>query len=82
MKHWKNESILCDTGDENDPLKQTYSKNMQIYSKDPSILRIKQYFKNPTEFSFVAVDKDIIAKEIKNLDTKRAPLKEISQSGY
>ena len=55
---------------------------MQIYSKDPSILRIKQYFKNPTEFSFVAVDKDIIAKEIKNLDTKRAPLKEISQSGY
>ena len=40
---------------------------MQRYSKDPSILRIKQYFKNPTEFSFVAVDKDIIAKEIKNL---------------
>ena len=50
---------------------------MQRYGKDPSILRIKQYFKNPTEFSFVAVDKDIIAKEIKNLDTKRAALKEI-----
>ena len=59
-----------------------YSKNMQRYSKHPSILRIKQYFKNPTEFSFVAVDKDIIAKEIKNLDTKRAAPKEIFQSRY
>ena len=34
------------------------------YSKHPSILRIKQYFKNPTEFSFVPVDKDVIAKTI------------------
>ena len=42
------------------------------YSKHPSILRIKQYFKNPTEFSFVPVDKDVIAKEIKNLNTKKA----------
>ena len=32
---------------------------------------IKQYFKNPTEFSFVPVDKDVITKEIKNLDTKK-----------
>ena len=45
---------------------------MQRYSKHPSILRIKQYFKNPTEFSFVPVDKDVIAKEIKNLNTKKA----------
>ena len=33
---------------------------------------IKQYFKNPTEFYFVPVDKDVIAKEIKNLNTKKA----------
>ena len=46
------------------------------YSKHTSILRIKQYFKNPTEFSFVAVDKDVIAKEIKNLDTKKAALQD------
>ena len=32
---------------------------MKKYSKHPSILRIKQYFKNPTEFSFVPADKDI-----------------------
>ena len=38
----------------------------------PSIFRIKRYFKNPTEFSFVPVDKEVIAKEIKNLDTKKA----------
>ena len=44
------------------------------YIKHPSILKIKQYFnfKNPTEFSFVPVDKDVIAKEIKNLNTKKA----------
>ena len=36
------------------------------YIKHPSILKIKQYFnfKNPTEFSFVPVDKDVIAKTI------------------
>ena len=33
---------------------------------------IKQYFINSTEFSFVPVDKDAIAKEIKNLNTKKA----------
>ena len=64
----KNESIFGDTGDETDPLLRTIKK----YSKHPSISRIKQYFKNPTEFSFVPVDKDVIAKEIKNLDTKKA----------
>ena len=42
------------------------------YTKHPSILRIKQYFNNPTEFSPVPVDKDVIAKEIKNLNTKKA----------
>ena len=41
------------------------------YSKHPSVLRVKQFFKNPTEFSFVPVDKDVIEKEIKNLDTKK-----------
>ena len=34
---------------------------------------IKQYFKNPTEFSFVPLDKDVIAKEIRNLNTKKPP---------
>ena len=42
------------------------------YSKRPRILRIKQYFKKPTEFSFLPIGKDVIAKEIKNLDTKMA----------
>ena len=32
---------------------------------------MKQYFKNLTEFSFIPVDKDVIAKEIKNVDTKK-----------
>ena len=41
------------------------------HSKHPSILRIKQYFKNLTELSFVPVDKDVIAKKIKNLNTKK-----------
>ena len=42
------------------------------YSKHPLILRIKQYFKNPAKFSFVPVDKHVITKEIKNLDTTKA----------
>ena len=42
------------------------------YTKHPSILTIKQYFNNRTEFSSVPVDKDVIAKEIKNLNTKKA----------
>ena len=42
------------------------------YTKYPSILKVKQHFKNSTEFSFVPVDKDVIVKEIKNLDTKKA----------
>ena len=33
---------------------------------------MKQYSNNPTEFSFVPVDKDVIAKEIKKLNTKKA----------
>ena len=32
---------------------------------------MKQYFKNLTEFSFIPVDKDVIGKEIKNVDTKK-----------
>ena len=64
----KDESIFYDTGDETDPLLRTIKK----YSKYPTILRIKQYSKNPTKFSFIPVDRDVIAKEIKNLDTKKA----------
>ena len=41
------------------------------YSKYLSILKIKQYFKNPIEFSFAPMDKDVKAKEIKNFVTKR-----------
>ena len=41
------------------------------YSKHSNILQIKQDFKSPSEFSFVLVDKDIILKEIKELDTKK-----------
>ena len=59
--------IFCDTRDETDPLLRAIKK----YSKHSSILRIKQYFENSTEFSFVPVDKDVIVKEIKNLDTKK-----------
>ena len=33
---------------------------------------IKQHIKNPTEFSFAPVDKDVIANEIKNLNTRKA----------
>ena len=44
----KDESIFCDMGHETDPLLRAMTK----YSKHPSILRIKQYFKNPTEFQF------------------------------
>ena len=53
----KDESIFCDTGDESDPLLCA----IKNYSKHPSILK----------FSFVPVDKDVIAKEIKNLNTKK-----------
>ena len=60
--------IFFDTGDEADPLLRAIKK----YSKNPSILRIKKYFKNSSEFSFIPVDKDVIAKEIKSLDTKKA----------
>ena len=52
-------------GDETDPLLRVIKK----YSKYP---KIKQYFKNPTKFSFVPVDKDVIVKKIKNWDTKKA----------
>ena len=61
----KDEIIFCDAGDETDLLLRTM-KNIA------NILRIKQYFKNPAEFPFVPVDQDVIAKEIKNLDTKKA----------
>ena len=62
----KDESIFCDAGAETDPSLCKLKK----YSKHPSILRIKQYFKNQTEFTFVPVDKEVIAQEIKNLNTK------------
>ena len=49
-----------------------YCVQWKKISKDPSILRIKQDFKNPTEFSFVVIGKGVIAKEIKDLNTKEA----------
>ena len=64
----KDESIFCFTGDETDPLLRVIKK----CSKHPIILRIKQYFQNSAEFSFAPVDNDVIAKEIKNLNTKKA----------
>ena len=45
----KDESIFCDTGDETDLSLHAIKK----YSKHPSILRIKQHFKNLTEFTSV-----------------------------
>ena len=59
----KYENIFCEKGDETDPLLRAIKK----YSKHPSTLRIKQYFKNRNECSFVPVDKDVIAKEIKEI---------------
>ena len=64
----KDENMFCDRGDEADPLLCAIKK----YSKHASILRIKQYFKNRTEFPFVPVDKDVTAKEINSLNTKKA----------
>ena len=57
-----------------------YFAQINKYSKHTSILKIKQYFKNLTEFSFVPVDNDAIAWEINNLDTKNAYHKMIFQS--
>ena len=64
----KDESILWDTGNETDAVKISMKK----YKRHPSILRIKQLMKNPTEFYFALIDKDPIAKEIKNLNLKKA----------
>ena len=44
--------------------------------KYPSILRTKQLVKNPTEFYFAPMDKDLIVKEIKNLNFKKANTKD------
>ena len=74
----KDESIFRDTEDETDPLLCAVKK----YSKHPSILRIKQYLKNPTEFSFAPVDKHVTAKKSKNLNTKKAAPQDDSQSSY
>ena len=56
----KYKNIFRYTGNETDPL-------LRAINKHPSILRVKQYFKKPTEFSF-----DVIAKKIQDLDTKKA----------
>ena len=57
----KDKSIFCDKVDETDSLLRTIK----------TIANIKQYFKNPTEFSFVSADKYVVAKEIKNFYTKK-----------
>ena len=59
------ENILCDTGNETDPLMRAN----RIYRKHPSILRITKSFKY--HLSFVPVDKDIKAKNFINLDPKK-----------
>ena len=65
----RDESTLYDTGHETDPLMHAVKK----FNKHPNIFRIRKSFKYPTEFSFVLqVDKDIVAKEIKNLNPKKA----------
>ena len=74
----KDESMFRDTEDGTDPLLCAVKK----YSKHPSILRIKQYLKNPTEFSFAPVDKHVTAKKSKNLNTKKAAPQDDSQSSY
>ena len=63
----KDEGTSWGMGDEPNALLHGTKK----YSKHSNILRIKQDFKSPSEFSFVLVDKDIILKEIKELDTKK-----------
>ena len=51
----KDDSIFWDTRNETDLLLPVIKK----YSKHHSLLRIKQNSKNPTELSFVRVDKDV-----------------------
>ena len=63
----KDGGIFCDMGNEPNALLHRIKK----YSKHSNILKIKQDFKSPTELSFVLVDKNIIPKEIKELDTKK-----------
>ena len=66
---YRDESTLYDTGHETDPLMHAVKK----LNKHTSIFRIRKSFKYPTKFSFVLqVDQDIIAKEIKNLNPKKA----------
>ena len=55
----EDESILCDVGKETDPVKIAVKK----YSKHPSILRIKQLIKNPTEFHFAPIDEDLLSQK-------------------
>ena len=64
----KDESILCGTGNEIDPVKVVINK----CKKHPSSLRIKQLIKNPTQLYFALIDEDLIAKEIQNLNLKEA----------
>ena len=45
--------------DETDPVKIAVKK----YSKHPSILRIKQLIKNPTEFHFAPIDEDLLSQK-------------------
>ena len=59
-------SMLSDTGNETYPLMHKNKK-----SEHPRISSIRKSFKRPSKSSFVPVDKDILAKEIKNIDPKR-----------
>lgn len=74
----QDKNILCDTGNETDPPICIINK----CSKHPSILRLSKSFRYLSKLSFVPVDKDIIAKEIKNLDPKKLLYKMILLSSY
>ena len=53
--------------EDSDPTNMALNK----YSNHPSVLKIKEYFKEHTEFDFSDLIADDIEKEIKNLDTSK-----------
>ena len=59
----KDESILCDTGNETEPVKIAIKKIQETpnHFKDKTI-------KNPTEFYLAPIDEDLIAKAFQNLN--------------
>ena len=58
----EDESVLCETGNEIDPVKIGNKK----YKMHPNYFKV-QTVKNVTEFYFAPIDEYLIAKEIQNL---------------